>query len=246
MLKTIKYLMVSVATAGLVACGGGDGGDDNPPAPSLTQDSPGKIAGLGLQPGNVAGQAFALPAGIKTNDLLMGLFVVPATTSNTAGVQIAQGDAVDKIVGTGYAVAVRIPLQNTTGQDIDVEFPRGLVVLSTSGTYQHGVLLVATRTKVPANSTVTVALITYCGNETKPGSLRNVPYSLGVVSSSSTLYNFTELLKDKKIGAEYYGGNSKEYSDMAGRLQEMLHKLTDKGEALNSSDTAFIKALPNK
>lgn len=248
-MRKLKFFMAAVAAAGLVACGGGGGDDDGPAVtpPQLVQDAPGKIAGLGLTAGPVAGKPYTLPTGVKTTDMWLGMFMVPSTTPSTAGVQIAQGDAVQKIIGSGYAVAVRIPLENTTDREIEVEFPRGLVVVNLNGQNQNGVLLAAATTKVPAKSTVTIALVMYCGNETLPGSLRNTPYqsSSAVVAASSTLNDFTALLKDKKIGAELYGADGKGYSDIAGEMQALLHKLTDKGEALTPADVAWIKGLPN-
>ena len=119
-MRKLKFFMAAVAAAGLVACGGGGGDDDGPAVtpPQLVQDAPGKIAGLGLTAGPVAGKPYTLPTGVKTTDMWLGMFMVPSTTPSTAGVQIAQGDAVQKIIGSGYAVAVRIPLENTTDREI--------------------------------------------------------------------------------------------------------------------------------
>ena len=257
MFRTFKtYFATAFVAASLVACGGGDDGgtDTNPgevtPPPTVTRDSPGKIAGLGNTPGAVEGTRFTLPDGIKSTATWDGLYVFPTVESlkgqaTDKTLEVDAGEPVDQIVGTGYAVTVRVPLENTTDQAINVKFPAGLVVLTQTAGYQNGVLLNATIVNVKPRSKTYIGLTTYCGNQTRSGSMPEAKYDWGVVSNSSTLQTLISALEKKKINHELFGPNDGKYWDDAQRLQEILHKLTDKGESLNASDLAWINSLPN-
>ena len=260
-----RFGVAALASMFLVACGGG-GGDGTEPtgeAP-ITPDSPGKIAGLGAFGGTPQGPEFQLPAGIKLASSLTGLYVGPSgdsvgqislSASTTAALPAAtvalkdlvvhDGRPVDKIMGSGWAVTIKVPLENTTSSPIEVTFPAGHILRSKVADFQHAVLLKAVKVTVPANSKITVALAAYCGNEKLAGSAPEATYDWGVVSSSSTLRELTDLLKNKKINYEEFAPNFTGYWETAVRLQTILHNLTDKGVALTEADRAWIAGLPN-
>ncbi len=251
-----------LASMFLAACGGGgDGSAPTDDAP-ITTDSPGKIAGLGSFGGTPQGAEFQLPAGIKTPSSWAGLYVGPSGDSvgqislsaltkavaTDAAVALKElvvhdGGPVDKIMGRGWAVAIKVPLENTTSSPIEVTFPAGHILRAKVADFQHAVLLKAVKVTVPANSKITVALAAYCGNEKLAGSAPEATYDWGVISSSSTLRELTDLLKTKKINYEEFAPNFAGYWETAVRLQTILHNLTDKGVALTDADRAWIAGL---
>lgn len=250
MFKQIKYLSLAVLTSAfLIGCGGGDGGSDSNPPP-LVQDAPGHIQGLGTAGGKVQGQPFSFPAGITSTANWDGMAVVPTsgfTASQTSTpLLLVDGAPVDRIVGNGFAVTIRVPLTNTTDKPIDVRFPAGLVVISDDGSRQNGVLLSDVVVTVRPHSTLIVGLTSYCGNFGIPGSDSKAKYGHLVVSSSATLNSLTSLLVNKKINSEMFSSNDRDYFPRSERLQTIVHKLTDQGLPLDAADRAWIDTLPNK
>lgn len=229
----------------------------------ITPDSPGKIAGLGAleEPPRPRVQ---LPAGIKLASSLTGLYVGPSgdsvgqislSTSTTAALPAAtvalkdlvvhDGGPVDKIMGSGWAVTIKVPLENTTSSPIEVTFSAGHILRSKVADFQHAVLLKAVKVTVPANSKITVALAAYCGNEKLLALRQKQPMTGAWCRHPQTLRELTDLLKNKKINYEEFAPNFTGYWETAVRLQTILHNLTDKGVALTEADRAWIAGLPN-
>jgi hypothetical protein len=227
---------------------------------------------MGSFGGTPQGAEFRFPAGIKTTDSWTGLYAGPSgdsigpvslsARSKTLAVEDAAatttlerkekslvvhvGGPVDKIVGSGGAVMIKVPLENTTSSPIEATFPAGHILRAKAPDLQHGVLLKAVKVTVPPNSKLTVALTAYCGNEKLAGSSPEASYDWGVVSSSSTLRELTDLLKNKKINYEEFAANDfAAYWAIAMRLQTILHNLTDKGTALTDVDRNWIASLTN-
>ncbi|MDR2139579.1 MAG: hypothetical protein LBP50_08530 [Tannerella sp.] len=239
------------------------------PKPEWVGDRPGKIPGLGNTRGEPTGTPFHLPDGIETAGRIMGGYD-PANYYQSAGKRDslpytefirtetvwtrAAGDTVrvDTIAGSGMLhVQIFIPLKNTTSQDISVTFPAGLIMKAVTGACQNGLLLKKTTVDVPARGFCGVLLIMYCGNEDLSQSLTTEEYVFTVVSNSSLIMDLCERVKNKRINMEEYPPgrhgytDSEQYHDYVFQLQDMVWKLTDRGEPLSKEDIAFIEQMEN-
>jgi hypothetical protein len=263
-----KFSLLTAATAALlfVSCEK-NGSETEPepkpkPEPEWVEDRPGKIPGLGNTRGEPTGTSFKLPDGVEIAGRIMGGYD-PANYQSvgkrdairkTVQTRAEDGDiiGVDTIVGSGMLhVQIFIPLKNTTSQDISVTFPAGLILKSVTGACQNGLLLKKTTVNVPAKGLCGVLLIMYCGNEDLSQSFETEEYVFTVVSNSSPIMDLCERVKNKRINTEEYPSgrhgyaDSDQYDAYVLRLQDMVWKLTDRGEPLSKEDIAFIEQMEN-
>jgi hypothetical protein len=264
--KILGIFLASTLAATLVACGGGNDENhatDGPPSSGVMQHTPGNIPGMGETAGDLQGDVFTLPDGVVLNGTIQGaLAPYEFATSSPKGlvarvntddlqrqrVTLSVVGNPDVQVGSGNDVTVLIPLRNTNAVATTVVFPARLVVRSNSTSYQSGILLKKTSVTVPANSNYVVALVMYCVNLHRAGSVSPTPYDFGVISNSSLIIDLTDRLANKKINVEEYGETANDYASYNAiyrRLADIVWNLTDRGIALSEGDRQWISALPN-
>lgn len=191
-------------------------------------ERPGKIAGMGDQPGTPAGDAFNLPAGVSLAWKI-------------------KGDDCDSTyeVGSGSLVDVCVALFNSTNADITLVLPAGLVILAESTENQHGIILQETKILLKAGIITRCTLGSYCVNGGKHASSSDDVYSFGPVTNSVLIKELLDLLKGKKVNKEDYKDDYSGYYDAIGVLQDAIWAITDyTGLAKENKDA--IAALPNK
>jgi len=232
-------------------------------------EKPGQISGLGSNKGKVEGKAFELPEGVIFDGDLWGSdwnALLPNQQIHSATVKSAQvssfyASITDGVTtrsifnyrydcrGSGLNVIIIIPLKNNTSRPIDVEFPAGMLFEAVDKKYQHGVLLKKTKVSVPAGgNTYRFALFLYCCNEHVTIPDTSTKYLKPVITNSKLLLHLCDLVKNKRINIEENMDTIEhwsEYVTMATNLQELVWKLTDRGQMLDKTDLDYIAGLPN-
>lgn len=112
-------------------------------------------------------------------------------------------------VGTGLWVRVCVPVKNRTGGPVTVIFPPGLVIVSASEGFQHGLLVERQVLTVPPimpgpgrlkdkdEDVIYIPIHTYCLNDGKEGSTPGKPYKLGPVSQHPAMAEFYRIMEGK-------------------------------------------------
>ncbi|MDJ1491814.1 hypothetical protein QNI19_02650 [Cytophagaceae bacterium DM2B3-1] len=211
------------------------------PAPSQ-QERPGHIPGLGEEEGIPEGTEFKLPAGIKLTGPIVG------------DDYIYDGESCI-VDGAGHYVTVSLPLENTTTVPITIEFPAGLIIISLSGDYQHGILLEKVIVTIPAKSGTSdnggssngqcqATLMLSCLNIMKDPANSEAEFILGPVTSSALIKDLLDKLSDKKILYSAYSDKTKFY-ETESYVQDALWSITD-GTGLTEEDLENIDKIPNK
>lgn len=221
--------------------------DDPDPADPISYDEPGSISGLGLDRGELTGKDFSLPGGIVLDGDITGYYASSRTVSGTESTRAHTPPSYyydyykslerrdfDVAVGNGYAVPLWIKLKNTTGSDITVTFPAGLIVKTRNWEAQYGLLVKETRVVVPGNGTLAVLMYTHCCHLGISAPNQSNILSWGVVSNSSLLLELCDLVKDKKINREEFTSYTQVYFNQAYYIQECLWNLT--GVAIEGQD----------
>ena len=226
--------------------------DDNN---GLVADAPGQIAGLGKMEGTPTGTPFVLPEGVALNGKINGLSSYGRSAvfseQEYSGKQLSSdmlraSQSVDTVLGSGRYVRVFIPLKNTTANDITVTFPTGLIILSTSGTYQNGLLIKKASVVVPAQSSYNVGLLMYCANSSKSSSSTSEVYEWGVVSNSTQIMQLCGLFANKKVNIEEFADSELYiYRDQVYSIQGIVWSVTDSQYGLSEADIQQISAIPN-
>lgn len=237
-----KWMVVAAAVgAGVVAC---DGGGGNNPPPSHGIDAGVNVfrPGLGEDDGAPQGTPFSLPEGVSFAGTLRGAAEVSGECEN-ASVESQ---------GSGALVRVCVPLRNDTGAPVEVEFPPGLVVVSTSeGRGQNGLLIERTILVVPPTppgpggrddagtpdggveeNVYIVPLYMYCLNEERDPSNEFMTYAVGPITSDDALQELLRLLEGKVIDS----------SEDVGVVQNALYSITE-GRGLTTPDRDAINDL---
>ena len=236
--------------------GGGNGGGGS--SPTTSNDSPGKIPGLGNTSGNLQGTSFALPSGVT---LVGSIGVAGVNGKSFLTFQSAEGkvkalkDLIKNInivdgnynaqIGSGW-VPIVLTLKNSTTGAIKVTFPARLILRPRNNQYQDTVLLKEASVTIPSQQNYTIVLVMYCGNLNRLG-LDGTGYEWGVISNSTTLTDLTDRLVHKQINVEDFAGyyDINNYSDRWQKLQDILWNLTDNGVALSDADKQWIASIPN-
>ncbi|NVJ02329.1 hypothetical protein HV824_30005 [Myxococcus sp. AM009] len=241
-----KWMVVAAAVgAGVLACDGDDdGGGDNPPPPPTGFDAGVDVfrPGLGEDEGAPQGTPFSLPEGVSFAGTLRGAAEVTGECEN-ASVESQ---------GSGATVRVCVPLRNDTGAPVEVVFPPGLVVVSTSeGRGQNGLLIERTVLTVPPTppgpggrddagtsdggveeNAYIVPLYMYCLNEERDPSNPFITYAVGPVTSDDALQELLGLLQGKRIDS----------ADDVGVVQYAIYSITE-GRGLTTPDRDAIDDL---
>ncbi|GHG85460.1 hypothetical protein [Comamonas sp. JC664] len=241
-----KWAVVAAAVgAGILACGDDDdGGGGNRPPPSNEFDAGVNVfrPGLGEDDGKPVGTPFELPAGVSFAGTLRGASEFSGECDN-AGTEAK---------GSGAYVRVCVPLRNDTGAPVQVEFPPGLVVVSTSeGRNQNGLLIERSIITVPPTppgpggrddagtpdggveeNAFIVPLYMYCLNEERDPSNPYITYEVGVITSDDALQELLRLLDGKRIDT----------SEKVRVVQDALYSITE-GRGLTTPDREAINRL---
>src|SRR5690606_42155443 len=107
-------------------------------------------------------------------------------------------------IGSGYFVTLCVALRNDKDQAITVTFPGGLIFVSETDEYQHGVVLETTTIVLPPNKTTRFAFHTYCGNANRDAAYSTAVYALGPLTNSKLLAQLIQDLSRKKIEISDY------------------------------------------
>jgi hypothetical protein len=179
--------------------------------------------GFGKDERRPQGAPLVLPAGVEVAGPLTGA----DDDGNCPGPSVEPA-------GSGLWVRACLPLKNMNGGPTTIVFPPGLVIVSASETFQHGVLVEREVVTVPPtmpgggqllddeeeNEIVYVPLHLYCLNKGKEPSTPAARYELGPVTQHaglSELYGFMESRNFKNDG------------DRVEVLQEVLWDVIENG-----------------
>lgn len=204
-----------------------------------TAEQPGKIPGMGNEPGNLTGQAFQLPKGISLKGVIVG--------------DEDPGGNACKVDGSGENVMVQLTLQrDSTGSGpIIVKFPRGLTIVSQGEGYQNGILVEEISVPVPpmppgsGGVSCKVNLLLQCLNKDKLVSDATASYKFGPITDSKPIKDFLSKLAGKKVTYSDYNQDGNLWRDCNAGIQDALWNITD-GRGLTQEDLDFIRSLPSK
>ncbi|AEI68122.1 hypothetical protein [Corallococcus macrosporus] len=239
-----KWMVVAAAVgAGVMACDGGGGGPNNPP-PINGLDAGTNVfrPGLGDDEGEPEGTPFTLPEGLSYAGTTVGADDITGECQNPG----------TESSGSGTYVRVCVPLRNDTGAPVEVVFPPGLIVVSTSeGRGQNGLLIERTIITVPPTppgpggrddagtpdggveeNAFIVPLNMYCLNEALDPSNPYITYRVGNVTSDEALQELLRLLEGKVIDS----------LDDVGVVQHALYSITE-SHGLTTEDREDIDDL---
>ena len=215
--------------------------DDEDPIAVYDDEKPGELPGFGDADGEPQGVPFVLPAGVELEEPIRG---------DEDG-----KDPEDCLYdGPGYNVLVKIKLRRTIPgvNPIRIEFPPGLVIVSTSeGSNQNGLLIEKTILTLPplqvgGVSRCETTLLLLCTNETKDPSSEYHRYKFGVVTSSKLIKDLIARLQNKKINfSDYTESQNEQRAEAQYAVQQALYAITD-GNGLNSYFINELKKIANR
>ncbi|AKQ65332.1 putative lipoprotein [Myxococcus hansupus] len=241
-----KWAVVAAAVgAGILACTGDDddgGGNRPPPSNEFDAGVNEFRPGLGEDDGEPVGTPFNLPTGISYAGTLRGASEFTGECEN-AGTESQ---------GSGAYVRVCVPLRNDTGGPVEVTFPPGIVVVSTSeGRNQNGLLIERSIITVPPTppgpggrddagtpdggveeNAFIVPLYMYCLNEERDPSNPYITYEVGPITSDAALQELLRLLDGKRIDTP----------EKVSVVQDALYSITE-GRGLTTPDREAINRL---
>ncbi|MBZ4417739.1 hypothetical protein [Myxococcus sp. RHSTA-1-4] len=230
------WLVVAAALAGVAGCEDG-GKDPDGNTPDAGGTASGAQPGFGKDRRQPTGKPLTLPAGVQ----------VVSGTLPGADDDGRCGDPELEPVGSGFMVRACLEMTNTTGGPVQVTFPPGLVIVSTSETYQNGMLVERVVVEVPPTPPgpggadagtpdpvpVKIPLHLYCINENAGPSAPSVRYTLGPVTDHPQMREVFTFLEGKDVAGD---GNRVEV------VQEAIYSITE-DSGLTEDDRAALRDL---
>lgn len=207
--------------------------------------------GLGEDPGEPEVTPFTLPEGVRLAGTIRGAEEASGLCENTD----AEGN------GSGVFVRICVPLENLTGGPVQIEFPAGLVVITTSeGRAQNGLLIERTLLTLPPTlrggagcgrpeedarrspsrqvkaddpCAFIVPLYLYCLNEERDPSNPYITYAIAGVTTDRALQEVLRLLEGRKV------------SDIVQMwaVQNALYSITERS-GMTQEDISLINRIP--
>ncbi|GGG81139.1 hypothetical protein GCM10007415_12140 [Parapedobacter pyrenivorans] len=234
--RFISMLVVMVTCVAILSCS-----KDNDPSPeddAELQQEIGSLPGLGEQSGTPQGTAFKLPDGVTVDGTITGDYC----------------DEAEIRIGSGHYVTVCVGLRNDNDEEKKVIFPGGLILVSETDEYQHGVVVEETMVVIPPKKTIRFIFHTYCGNNSRSSASSLAVYTFGPVTNSKLLGRLIDDLKGKKIAAVDYwdeDGVSDDYYAIESTVQALVWQITDGSafmdwETFNHMYQQQLNELPNK
>ena len=211
------------------------------------QEAPGNIPGMGNNQGQLEiSESFDMPEDISIVGTITGVEEEEATTASLKSYSNLD------CFGSGQDVILKVTLQNNSTSSRTVFFPKGLVWKCVTGDFQHGIQIQTTWLNLSAGQQRTITIRLYCANLHMDTPDDSGIYEILGVTSSKVLWRFLDLIQWRMVNYEMLVENSlkagtsdlPEYTDMAAKLQTMIHKLTDTGETLSDEDISFIESIP--
>lgn len=235
----MKKRIVLLLTTVVLALGGCSktGPDIDPEGSELPNELQSAAPGLGNTHTMPIGEPFKLPAGIKIVGKIKG--------ADSDCLEESKKNKMHR--GSGFAVRVCVSFQNTSSKPITINLPAGMLFVAINTEDQNGLLIKIETFEVPPHDVLAATFYAYCANPNRSPSGMNSEYELGPVVDLPAFRELFDLLKDRKIFLEDYGGTG----DMPDRVMEDITKVIDavweiaktgKLPAQNRSVLATIKA----
>lgn len=239
-LRVSKWILYLALCTYLIAPAGCKKEDAEQVGTGDGQETPGKIPGLGEMPGEPEGTQFKLPAGVR----LVGEIEGQEDGSSSR-------DCV--FDGQGFNVMVKMKLKrdSSVSGPLTVEFPPGLVIVSTAEGFQHGLLverIVVTIPPIqpgPGGDECQVSLLLFCLNSARRTSDATARYKFGPVTSSKLLQDIIKSLRGKKINYREFEDGDPVWFENQEKIQTAIWQLTD-GRGLRETDIQYLNELPNR
>lgn len=208
-----------------MACSKSDKKDDAP----QTKETAGNIPGMGKAEGTPQGTALTFPAGVtlSTRPLL--------------------GEICDTTyeVGSGGLVEICMAFVNNNATDVTLTLPAGLVVISETTEYQHGLLIQNATIVLKAKRTTQVGVNFWCLNASRAPSSGSAVYKLGPVTNSVLIGQLCEQLKNKRTARHEYTDDT-DYYVASNAIQMLIWGYTD-GDGFTSAELAEqLKLIANR
>ncbi|WP_257666702.1 hypothetical protein [Parapedobacter tibetensis] len=118
--RLMQLAIVLLLATSLFSCS-----KDNDPGPEELEEEIGNLPGLGEKSGSPLGAQFTLPDGVTVDGEIRG------GICQEAEIQI----------GSGLLVTVCIGLRNDNDDEKTITFPGGLILISTTDSYQNGIVV---------------------------------------------------------------------------------------------------------
>jgi len=238
-MQTIKTLLVFSLIIGILVFQPGCKKDKSPD--DDIKEQPGHIPGMGNNKNAPEGALFQLPKGVSLVGAIKGYDLYPTTQDACV------------MDGTGRHVMVKMTLQNDSiGAPRTVEFPPGLVIVSTSEGFQSGLLVEKVVVELPprqpgpgAPPKCIVRLMLSCVNQSLNPSEDFATYKLGPVTSSPLIKDLIKKLSGKKLRYSQYADKD-QWEDVEEIVQKAVYALTEHGEGIDDRLMEKINKLPNK
>ena len=239
----MTILGISVITGACSKSSGGGGIiDEEYPDIEYPDQQPGTIPGFGEADGEPQGVQFVLPEGVELVEQLRG-------NEDGPGRDDCLYD------GAGYNVLVKVKLRRTMpgGSPLRVEFPAGLVIVTTSeGKNQNGLLIEKTIVELPpmvqggGGSRCDLTLLLVCGNQKRDPSSNYHTYKFGPVTNSPLIKDLLKRLEGKKINySEYRPEEEEKRLEVQQAIQDALYALTD-GKGYNPYVLGELAKIPRR
>ena len=180
--------------------------------------------------------------GMNVSELpLTGIpYVWPAATFHLEGLAMGEQNqsreedqdedmkVTDDMFGSGLFVIVTLDIKNLTDQRQVLELPRGLLLQSTSSSYQNGILVKKVQIPFKANEERKVSIRFYCLNASLHGSDSGSEYNqLSLVTNVAAFEPLFNVCEEKKINIDEYKTISiLSYYGAATTVQEIVWAIT--------------------
>ncbi len=138
-------------------------------------------------------------------------------------------DRADVQADTNNLVTISIAFKNTTDKEKTVVFPACFSFVDPSGNNQDGLSIWRREVVVPAKSTTTLKLGTYCMNSNRSVPRGGITYELGGKVDNDDLKELCELLGDSVV-------------DRRSDIQSIVWKITNGGE-LEEEDIDLLRSI---
>lgn len=225
-----KFLLALMCTGLLASCAFGDLIKYSEEINSGTDSNFDEYPGMNVNDNALTGTPFTLPAGITMEAITGQQNQEDEENQNEMAIT-------DDMYGSGLFIIVTLKIKNASDKAQTVTLPAGLLMQSSNGNYQNGILVkdVDIRVKAEASREVTVRF--YCLNSSLHGSDVDATYSpFAYVTNVTAFQPLFNVCEEKKINVEEYASiGILKYYTACGIVQEIVWAIT-KGKTFKEKD----------
>ena len=226
-----KFLLALMCTGLLASCAFGDLIKYSEEINSGTDDSFAEYPGMNANDDALTGLPWAPPAGITIAE------ITGEKNQSREEDQDENLAITENMYGSGCFIIVTLNITNESTKAQTVTLPKGLLLQSSNGDYQNGILVKDVNIRVKAEASREVTVRFYCLNNSLHGSSSESLYSpLKYVTNIAAFEPLFNVCEEKKINIDEYSSlGVLKYYTACGIVQEIVWAIT-KGKTFKEKD----------